>query len=91
MDPIYGLGLLAVLVFGLAVVRRVARREKFRRYQLHRSLNRPLDMPTTTGRASRRSEMRADDDSTTVMERITKTKPPTGNRDTNTKSRKRRQ
>lgn len=90
MDPIYGLLLLVALVVGLVAARRVARRERLRRYQLRRSLSRPIDMTTTKGRASQRSEMRADDDSTMVMDRITNTKPPAGNRETNRKPRNRR-
>ena len=76
MDALYALPVLAALVWAFVVVRRIARREKLRRYQLRRSLNRSSQMGTTGGRASARSEMHAFHDPTTVMDQITKTKPP---------------
>jgi hypothetical protein len=76
MNALYALPVLAALVWALVVVRRIARREKLRRYQLRRSLNRSSQWGTTSGHASARSEMRAFRDPTTVMEEITKTSPP---------------
>ena len=77
MNALFALPVLAALVWALVVVRRIARREKLRRYQLRRSLNRSSKRGTTTGRTSARSEMRAYGDPTSVMEQITKSRPPT--------------
>jgi hypothetical protein len=76
MNALLALPALAALVWALVVVRRIARREKLRRYQLRRSLNRSSQMGKTGGRASARSEMRAYGDPTSVMEQIKKAPPP---------------
>jgi len=65
LDPVYGLPALAALLLALAYVRRIARRGRFQR-RGRRSLGGDRGYRSL----SQRSEMRAGEDATTVMEDI---------------------
>ena len=71
--------LLLILVLGVALyaVRRMTQRRILRRQKERRARSEKTGPRSFTPVKSRRSEMRTDDDPTTVMERITVSKAPT--------------
>jgi len=70
--------LLLILALSVAfyAVRRMTQRRILRRQKERRARAEKTGPRSFTPVKSRRSEMRTDDDPTTVMERITETKPP---------------
>jgi hypothetical protein len=77
MSLLYALPLLLALVFALYMVRRVLRRRALRRQKKARRERPGKPSPRSfQPLGSKRSQMRTDDDPTTVMQRITETKPP---------------
>jgi hypothetical protein len=77
MNLLYAIPLLVALVGALYAVRRVIRRRALRRQKKARRARPGKPSPRSFAPlGSKRSQMRTDDDPTTVMERITETKPP---------------
>ena len=76
MSLLYALPLLVALVVALYLVRRVLRRRALRRQKKRRARPGKQSPRSFQPLGSKRAQMRSDDDPTTVMERITETKPP---------------
>lgn len=77
MDLAYGLPVLAALGYSLYVVHHVATRERRKAYLLRRAAGGSKPIRLRKRRPSPRSEMRACEDPTTMMEAIkTRTSPP---------------
>jgi len=70
--------ILLLLALGCAwyVSRRVSRKRALRRQKARRERNEKAGPSSFAPVKTKRSQMHADDDPTTVMERITETKPP---------------
>jgi hypothetical protein len=77
MNLLYALPLLLVLLCALFLVRRVIRRSGLRRQKSRRGRSGRPSPKSFIPLGTKRSQMRTDDDPTTVMERITESKPPT--------------
>jgi hypothetical protein len=77
MDLIYAVPLLLALIVGLYLVRRTLQRNALRRRKAERARRGPQVPRSFTPQGSKRSQMRNDDDPTTVMDRITVSKPTT--------------
>ena len=81
MNLLYALPLLLALIGGLYAVRRAIQRSKLRKRNARRARGGKTTPRSFTPLGTKRSQMRTDDDPTTVMEKITETKaPPTGPR-----------
>ncbi len=81
MDILYAIPLLVALIVGLFVVRRALQRSALRRRKAVRARRGHRQTPRSfTPLGTKRSQMRTDDDPTTVMERITESKPTQGSR-----------
>ena len=76
MNLVIALPLIIALGVALYAVRRIAQRRVLRRQMERRARNQKTGPRSFTPTKSKRSRMRGDDDPTTVMERITETKPP---------------
>jgi len=76
MNLVIALPLILVLVAALYAVRHNARRRVLRRQKERRARSEKTGPRSFAPVKTKRSEMRTDDDPTTVMERITETKPP---------------
>ena len=76
MNLVIALPLILVLVAALYAVRHSARRRVLRRQKERRARSEKTGPRSFAPVKTKRSEMRTDDDPTTVMERITETKPP---------------
>ena len=76
MSLLYALPLLLALVFALYMVPRVFRRRALRRQKARRARPGKSSPHSIQLLGTKRSQMRTDDDPTTVAERITETKPP---------------
>lgn len=76
MNLAIALPLIVALACALYAMRRISRRRMLRRQKQRRARNEHTGPRSFTPVKSQRSEMRTDDDPTTVMERITETKPP---------------
>lgn len=76
MNLAIALPVLLALVVALYAVRRIAQRRALRRQKERRARNEKTGPRSFAPIKSKRSQMRTDDDPTTVMERITVTKPP---------------
>lgn len=76
MDLLYVIVLLVALVAGLYALRRSNQRSKLRKRKAHRARGGKPIPRSFKPLGTKRSQMRTDDDPTTVMERITETKPP---------------
>jgi hypothetical protein len=85
MNLVIALPLLLALGIALYAVRRVAQRRALRRQKERRARNEKTGPRSFAPIKSKRSQMRTDDDPTTVMERITVTKPPPAGQDTKPK------
>lgn len=72
----YALPLLLALGFALFAGRRIARRRVLRRQKERRARSARTGPGSFLPVKSKRSEMRTDDDPTTVMEKITESRPP---------------
>ena len=81
MNLVIALPLLLALGVALFAVRRIVRRRVLRRQKARRERSQQMGLRSFAPAKSKRSQMRTDDDPTTVMEKITETKaPPTGPR-----------
>ena len=76
MNLVFAVPLLLALGCAWYVGRRIARRRALRRQQARRERNERMEKRSFTPVKSKRSQMRTDDDPTTVMERISETRPP---------------
>ena len=76
MNLAVALPLLLALVIAMYAVRRIAQRRALRRQKERRARHEKTGPHSFAPIKSKRSQMRTDDDPTTVMERITVTKPP---------------
>jgi len=76
MNLSIALPLILALACALYVMRRLSRRRVLQRQKKRRAHSEKTGPRSFTPVKSKRSEMRTDDDPTTVMERITETKPP---------------
>jgi hypothetical protein len=76
MNLVIALPLILALGVALYAVRRIAQRRILRRQKERRARSEKTGPRSFAPVKSKRSEMRTDDDPTTVMERITETKPP---------------
>ena len=76
MNIVIALPLILVLFAALYAVRHSARRRVLRRQKERRARSEKTGPRSFAPVKTKRSEMRTDDDPTTVMERITETKPP---------------
>jgi hypothetical protein len=76
MNLVIALSLVLALGVALYAVRRLAQRRALRRQKQRRARNEKTGPRSFAPIKSKRSQMRTDDDPTTVMERITVTKPP---------------
>jgi hypothetical protein len=76
MNLLYAIPLLLVLLVALLAVRRAIRRSALRRQKARRGRSGRPGPKSFVPLGTKRSQMRTDDDPTTVMERITETKPP---------------
>ncbi len=76
MNLSIALALIVALACALYVVRRISRRRVLQRQKKRRAQTEKTGPRSFAPVKSKRSEMRTDDDPTTVMERITETKPP---------------
>ena len=76
MNLLYALSLLLVLLGALYLVRHVMRRRALRRQKARRAQPGKSSPLSIQPLGTKRSQMRTDDDPTTVAERITETKPP---------------
>jgi flagellar biosynthesis/type III secretory pathway M-ring protein FliF/YscJ len=77
MNLLYAIPLLLALVVALYMFRGMVRRRALRRQKKARRARPGKPSPRSfQPLGSKRSQMRTDDDPTTVMERITETKPP---------------
>jgi len=76
MNLALALLLLLALAVALYAVRRISRRRVLRRQKERRARNEYTGPRSFAPIKSKRSEMRTDDDPTTVMERITVSKAP---------------
>jgi hypothetical protein len=76
MNLLYAIPLLLVLIGSLFVVRRRIQRRNLRKRKAQRARSGRPTPRSFKPLGSQRSQMRTDDDPTTVMERITETKPP---------------
>ena len=76
MNLAIALPLIVALACALYAMRRISRRRMLRRQKQRRARNEQTGPRSFAPAKSQRSEMRTDDDPTTVMERITETKPP---------------
>jgi hypothetical protein len=76
MNLVLALPLILALGAALYAIRRIAQRRALRRQKERRARNEKTGPHSFAPIKSKRSQMRTDDDPTTVMERITVTKPP---------------
>lgn len=76
MDLLYAIPILLALVGALYAVRRIAQRSALRRQKSRRARTGRTIPRSFAPLETKRSQMRTDDDPTTVMDRITETKPP---------------
>jgi len=76
MNLVFALPLILALGVALYAVRRILRRRAKRRARERRERAQRTGPRSFAPAKSKRSQMRTDDDPTTVMERITETKPP---------------
>ncbi len=76
MNPVFAIPILVALGCLYYVVRRIAKRRERARRRARRERSELLAPHSFAPRKTKRSEMRTDDDPTTVMERITDTRPP---------------
>ncbi len=76
MNLSIALPVILVLACALYAMRRISRRRLLQRQKKRRARNEQTGPRSFAPVKSKRSEMRTDDDPTTVMERITETKPP---------------
>lgn len=67
MEIVYAIPVLAALFYALHVVRRIAKRNKARRRLLHSAIGGDVKFRFRKPKSSPRSEMRANDDPSTVM------------------------
>jgi hypothetical protein len=79
MNLSIALPLILALACALYAMRRISRRRVLQRQKKRRARNEQTGPRSFAPVKSKRSEMRTDDDPTTVMERITETKPPATN------------
>ena len=77
MGLLYAVPLLIALVVGLYIVRRVLQRKTLRRRKAERARRKSPVPRSFTPLGTKRSQMRTDDDPTTIMERITESRPHT--------------
>jgi hypothetical protein len=78
MDLLYAIPLLIVLVVGLYAARRAIQRSALRRRKAERARRGRPTPRSFTPLGTKRSQMRTDDDPTTIMDRITESKPTNG-------------
>ena len=76
MDLLYAIPILLALVGALYAVHRIAQRSALRRQKSRRARTGRTSPRSFSPLGTERSQMRTDDDPTTVMDRITETKPP---------------
>ncbi|MEO8346598.1 MAG: hypothetical protein ABI607_12980 [Betaproteobacteria bacterium] len=76
MNLAYAIPLLVALGCVWYLGRRIARRRKKERREARRERNERQGLRSFAPAKTKRSEMRTDDDPTTVMGRITETRPP---------------
>ncbi|HQR11167.1 MAG TPA: hypothetical protein PLW68_07555 [Casimicrobiaceae bacterium] len=76
MNPVFAIPILVALACLYYVVRRIAKRREKARRRARRERRELLAPQSFAPRKTKRSEMRTDEDPTTVMERITDTRPP---------------
>lgn len=76
MNLVFALLLILALGIALYAIRRIARRGVLRRQRERRERNERAGLRSFVPVKTKRSQMRTDDDPTTIMERITETKPP---------------
>ena len=76
MNLVFALPLILALGVALYAVRRILRGRAKRRARERRERAQRTGPRSFAPAKSKRSQMRTDDDPTTVMERITETKPP---------------
>ena len=76
MNLVFALPLILALGCAIYAVRHIARRRAKRRARERRERAQRRGPRSFAPTKSKRSQMRTDDDPTTVMERITETKPP---------------
>ena len=80
MNLSIALALIVALACALYAMRRISRRRVLQRQKKRRAHTEKTGPRSFAPVKSKRSEMRTDDDPTTVMERITETKPPVSSR-----------
>ena len=85
MNLAIALPLILALACALYAMRRISRRRVLQRQKKRRARNEQTGPRSFAPAKSQRSEMRTDDDPTTVMERITESKAPATKPGTNTK------
>ncbi len=76
MELIYAIPLLLALILALYAVRRAIQRSALRRQKARRGRGGRPGPKSFVPLGTKRSQMRTDDDPTTVMEKITESKPP---------------
>jgi len=76
MNLAIALSLLLALVGALYAIRHFTRRRALRRQMERRARNQQMGPRSFTPTKSQRSEMRTDDDPTTIIERITESRGP---------------
>lgn len=86
MNLSIALPLILALACALYAMRRISRRRVLQRQKKRRARNEQTGPRSFAPVKSKRSEMRTDDDPTTVMERITESKAPASKSDMNSKS-----
>jgi len=85
MNLSIALPLILALACALYAMRRISRRRVLQRQKKRRAQTEKTGPRSFAPVKSKRSEMRTDDDPTTVMDRITETKPPATDRARNSK------
>jgi hypothetical protein len=90
MEIVYALPLLAALFYALHVVRRIVKRNKARRRLLHSAIGGDARFRFRMPKRSPRSEMRANDDPSTVMKGAGTTTSSPGTRHSRTSKKRRK-